>query len=203
MIRFENVTHNYPDKELFHNYNCRIKEGEKILLRSPSGTGKSTFMKMIMGFIEPQNGRIFFHGEEVNERNIEHIRSQIIYLPQTIAAPRITVREFLKDILTYQINSHISYDEDDIIERLHELRLRKRILNMNFSDLTTGEKQRIGIIIVDLLDRPVLLLDEITSALNEFLREVIVEHYSHKNNTIIVISHDICWKNSEFRQLRW
>lgn len=61
LIQFQNVIKSFNNKRLINNLNLSIKKGEKILLYGPSGTGKSTMLKMILGFIAPDSGKILLN----------------------------------------------------------------------------------------------------------------------------------------------
>ncbi len=79
-------------------------------------------------------------------------------------------------------------------EELEKLNLNKSILNQNFSDISGGEKQRLGIMICKLINRPIMILDEPTSALDKENISTIAQYLCYDNDkTILSASHDDEW----------
>ncbi|WP_219335469.1 ATP-binding cassette domain-containing protein [Thermosipho melanesiensis] len=83
-IEFENVSFKYPDSEnyVFKDFNLKIKKGEKILIVGQNGTGKSTLVKLILGYYKPQNGNVRLFGIDVSKWNLKYLRKQIAIVDQ-------------------------------------------------------------------------------------------------------------------------
>lgn len=203
MINLDGVNLNYQDKQLFTNLSLNIADGEKVLLDSPSGSGKSTFLKMIMGFVQPVSGAISISGRVLNPESVRDIRLQIGYLPQELNFANTSVERLIKDVLNYSSNRHIRYDEDKILGIFNELQLDEAILKQSTTSLSGGEKQRIGVTLMKLVERKIYLLDEVTSALNFELKELITAYFLKMDNTVVIVSHDDCWSQSRVKKLRW
>ena len=69
MIRIENLTCKYDNEEAISNINLEIKEGESVALIGPNGGGKSSFLKLINGLIEPSEGKFYLFDEEITKKN--------------------------------------------------------------------------------------------------------------------------------------
>ncbi len=203
MIKLKNISLKFGDKELFTNYSLHISQGDKILLNGPSGKGKSTLLKIIMGFVKADTGQVFINDKELTAQNVKEIRQKIAYLPQEITIPKMKVEDFIKGVLAYQSNQNIIYDKDKVSRMLGQLRLPSDTLSQMTSSLSGGERQRIGILIMQLLDREIFLLDEITSALNSELKDFIADYFMKMKQTIIVVSHDEIWQRRGLKKVVW
>ncbi len=203
MIEFKNIFLKYDEKVIFNDFSTRIKRNEKVLLNAPSGAGKSTLLKMIVGFARPNQGKVFVNSKQVDSLNIDEIRSDIAYLPQSITFPEMQVNEFIQTVLDYKSNKGIKYQRDEILKLFHDLQLSDKILTSNTETLSGGERQRVGIVLMQLLKRKIFLLDELTSALNQELKELVKEYFLSLDKTVIVVSHDKCWNDSRIKELEW
>jgi ABC-type multidrug transport system ATPase subunit len=203
MIKLTNICLKFERKEIFKNFSTIINTNDKVLLSAPSGSGKSTFLKLLMGFALADSGDISIYGEELTENSINSIRNKIAYLPQDISLPEMIVEDFLKMVLNFESNKHINYDQIKVLTLFKHLRLSEAILKTNTNTLSGGEKQRIGIVIMQLLERKIFLLDEVTSALNSELKDIVKEYFLKMDSTVIVVSHDRCWQETNMKRLVW
>lgn len=194
MIHIEDIRVKKKDNVILDSINITVKKGEKILLTGESGSGKSTLLKSIL-FFEQFSGTISFNGTPIDDGNLTDFRGKIGYigqLPPTLDQP---VLDFIKMPFRYKANREKKFDDvrlDTLLARLH---FDASVLGKNFSDLSGGEKQRILILQVLLLDKPIYLFDEITSALDQKNIEKVVSLITgDKDKTIISISHNPEWR---------
>ncbi len=203
MIKLKDISLSFTNKDLFSDFSLNVSLGEKVLLDAPSGKGKSTLLKLIMGFTKPDSGEIYIDNMLLTSQSVREIRQKIAYLPQEISIPPMKVIDFIKGVLAYQSNSKIVYNELKIKKMLHDLRLAPDTLVQSTSSLSGGEKQRIGILIMQLLDREIFLLDEVTSALNSELKTFILDYFLKMDKTVIIVSHDQVWQKAKIRRVSW
>ncbi len=203
MIEIKDISLKLGEKQIFSDLNLSIKKGEKIILNAPSGKGKSSLLKIIMGFVQADSGDVMISEKLLTPKNIKEIRAKIAYLPQDISLPKMKVEEFIRSVLNFESNKSIHYKKEKVEEMLVALMLPKDILNQDTGSLSGGEKQRIGILIMQLLNREIYLLDEITSALNSELKKFIADYFLKMEQTIIVVSHDEVWQQYKMRKLEW
>ncbi len=202
MIDFKNITLSFNEKVIIDNFNLYIKRGDKILLDVPSGKGKSSLLKMILGFITPDSGYISVDGIPQNKKTIDEIRKKISWVNQDITFRKVQVIELLKEINLYDSNSNKDIFKD-LNRVLSDFGLNEDILEKNVEKLSGGERQRLGFVITILLDRDILLLDEVTSSLDITLKKKVEEWIKTSNKTIILSSHDTHWDKSIFKVVRW
>lgn len=200
-ISVENITIKFAEKEILKNFSLNIKEGEKILICAPSGKGKSTLLKILMGFEKTNLGKIFIEGLELNEKNIESIRENLGYLSQNIHFQNLKVCELINQIFNYKNNNKKFEIKSKINSLIEYFSLEKDILQKKVENLSGGEKQRIGFIIIILLDKKIWLLDEITSSLDQSMKEKVIEYIINTTKTIVMVSHDKIKGFERFRRI--
>lgn len=194
MIRFKNVSLQLGNKQLLKDFNLRINKGDKVLLATESGTGKTSLLRLILGFNDPDEGKILFNKKEISPETIQKIRRKIAYLSQDVDFPNGKVREVFKEIFDFEANRHINYSEEKLIEKLDEFDLSPEMLDKNTSIISGGERQRLGWALVQLLDRSVILLDEPTSAMDEKQKQRFIDFVANTKKTVICVSHDSIWR---------
>ncbi|MCF8018369.1 MAG: ATP-binding cassette domain-containing protein [Vallitaleaceae bacterium] len=195
MIGYLNINKSYGDKELFKDFNLEIKSGEKVLLSASSGSGKTTLIRFLLGFDKPDSGDIIVDDMTLNHHNLRSIREKIAYVSQDIDLPSLTTEALLDKIFSYKVNNHIKDYKDNFLELSKTFQLDDQVLRTQIQDFSGGERQRIGLIIALLLNRPYLLLDEITSGLDHDLKALIMNHIMNLDATVIIVSHDALWKS--------
>lgn len=197
MIKLHNITQTFSDKPLFENLSLEIDTGKKVLLSAPSGFGKTTLLKMIPGFVQPTEGTVAIDSIPLSVESAYSIRERISYISQVIPLPNCKLIEFVADIFAYKVNRHISYSLSDIKDDFIAWGLAEKLLSENASSLSGGEKQRLALIIALKLNRKILLLDEVTSALDMELKKKVVDTVASLDTTVVVISHDPQWKEHD------
>ncbi len=202
MIEFDSVSLVLKQKTIFSSFNMSVKKSEKRLIQGKSGKGKTTLLKLVLGFEQPDSGSVFVDGQPVDPIHIKQIRDQIFYLSQDIDLPNGILIHFINKIFTCHPDLHL--DTDKLDEWLSIFELDKTILSQNQTDLSGGERQRMGLLIGCLLDRPIWLLDEPTSALDKDLKTKIAQKIISLNKTMIIISHDDVWHSDQTLTMeRW
>ncbi len=202
MIRFEDVCLSFGGRTILDNFSLEIEAGEKILLNAPSGRGKSSLIKLLLGFIRPQRGNIYYRDKKITGESIHSIRRNIAWVNQDITLRKLKVDELLKEVGDFSANRGINFF-GRLDELLEEFALSREILHKNIDKLSGGERQRLGLIIAILMDREVLLLDEVTSSLDSAMKRKVEEWIASTHKTVILISHDSHWNKDNFRVVRW
>ena len=194
VIRFENVAVQFKNRFLFERLNFDVRKGEKLLVYGRSGEGKTTIIRLLLGFECPREGKIFFEDQLLDRKTVWGVRKKIAYVSQNLDIGAGKVISLIDRVLNYRANASIGHAEKEVPDLLEFLRLKQSILQDDFEKLSGGEKQRILIVIALLLKRSVFLLDEVTSALDSELKEKVRDHFIKKDDwTVIVISHDKDW----------
>jgi putative ABC transport system ATP-binding protein len=196
LIKYENIGISFENKKILSGFNLSIKKNQKVLLRGKSGVGKTTLFKMLLGFIRPTEGALYFQDQKIDSKTCWETRKRISYVSQDTDLGEGKVKNLLNDIFSYKINKE-KLDHEKLRIFMQELELEGSILNQHFQELSGGEKQRIGILISLLLNRNIYLLDEITSALDMDLKKKVTDYFlAREDLTLLVISHDREWERN-------
>ncbi|MGL5545200.1 MAG: ATP-binding cassette domain-containing protein, partial [Cetobacterium sp.] len=111
------------------------------------------------------------------------------------------VEKIITTIFNYKLNSKIKLDYKNLFEHFNLFSLEKDVLNKNINELSGGEKQRLAFIITILLDREVWILDEITSSLDQDMKEKVTQYILNSDKTVILVSHDNTESLQKFRRI--
>jgi putative ABC transport system ATP-binding protein len=192
LLNVLNVKFSYNSNIILNNINFSLNKGEIAVIIGESGTGKSTFLKIINGLISPCSGKIIFKGKNIYNYEPTILRKKICYIPQTPVAIAKNVYSEFKIV-----NSEIK--KENIINLLHEFKLNKNILNSSMNNLSIGQQQRISIL-RGIINKPdVILLDEPTSALDEdnidILKEIIENLREKFNISFVIVTHNLKFGN--------
>ena len=199
MIKLENVSLTFDGRQLFDRLSMEVPAGGRLLIRGESGSGKTTLLRMLLGFVLPDQGKVFVNGEELRVNNIWRLRRKMAYVSQEMQIGNGRVESFIREIFRFRNNRGIKYQKDKVITLLDDFQLGTGTLDKDLEELSGGELQRVAIIVTLLLNRQVYLLDEVTSALDQPLKEMIVNYFTNlKDKTLIISSHDKIWHDQGF-----
>lgn len=164
------------------------------MLKGASGSGKSTVLKLILGFIRPQKGEIRYRGNKLNIGLNKKLRTRTAWLPPEVELGEGTVQEVIRFPFGFDANASAVPDDEQILNLFDRLNLERDLFVKPFRDLSTGQRQRVGLILCVLLDKPLILLDEPTSALDAESTERVVDLLLNSGKrTVISTSHDPVW----------
>lgn len=193
-IIFENVSFHYEDRRLFEKKDVHIRGGEKIGLVGYSGSGKSTFINLILRFYPLEKGRILIDGQDIAHVTLDSLRRQIALIPQDPSLFHRTLRENIA-------YGRVDATESEILEAARKAHCEEFIRQLpegynsmvgeRGMKLSGGEKQRIAIARAMLMEAPILILDEATSALDSVTEDYIQDSLEKliKDRTTIIIAH--------------
>ena len=185
-LEFKDLGYTFPDGEVvFSGLNFNIKKGDSVAITGPSGTGKSTLMRLLLQQIIPSEGCISINGDCYSKVDHESYLSRIGVLPQEVFLFGPHIKE--------NISFGKEYSEEHL-ERIIKLsKLDHICLDDNALGLSGGERQRIGLARALARDYDILILDEPTSELDKQTENDIINNLKEiqkdTNCIIIVITH--------------
>jgi ABC-type multidrug transport system fused ATPase/permease subunit len=191
-IKIDNVSFHYNEKKnIFENIDLEIIKGETIGLIGKTGTGKTTFVDLILGLLKPKNGQLLIDGKKINT-SARSWKNILGYVPQEI----FLFEDSIKNNIILDNSKDIDkerYDEVLKISEVEEFLVddKDREAGERGISLSGGQKQRIGIARALYKNPQILILDESTSSLDLNTERKIMEsiYKLRGKNTIIIISH--------------
>jgi len=192
LLDVQDVAFSVGDRQLLKPVSLQLYQGDCVLLTGPSGSGKSTFLKILASLITPTSGQLFFRNSDITTLKAEAYRQQVSYCFQTPQLFGQTVYDNLA--LPWQIRRQ-KPQRDKLVAALESVNLSPDMLNKPVEQLSGGEKQRVGLLRNLQFMPEVLLLDEVTSALDEQNRLTVlslINRISTEEKVAVVrISHDV------------
>lgn len=195
-LEFENVDFRYKTKDsmILNDMNLKIKQGDKIGIIGESGAGKSTILRLLLRFWEPNSGKILINGVNIKDSSFAELRSRVALIEQHTFIYNDTVA------------NNIAFGKPDAsMEEIREAARRAGIdklietlpqgyntpLGEFGNQLSGGEKQRIGIARVMLTNPDVIVMDEPTSSLDIFNEKEVLKTLKdeYRDKTLIIVSH--------------
>lgn len=193
MLRIENACIEYNQKLLFENLTLHIQKGEMLCITGESGSGKSSLLRAIMGFVPLKRGEIHVDGIRLSAQTASEIRRQIAYIPQELSFPSEWVKEMIQLPFALKANHASGFSTEKLFEYFHLLGLKEELYHKRVSEISGGQKQRIMLAVSALLNKPFFIVDEPTSALDtDSARKVLTffQNLSENGQTLIIVSHD-------------
>jgi len=195
-IKINNLNFGYTkDNQLFTNFNINLNSNEKVGLIGPSGNGKSSLIKILMGYYSVDDNIIFIDDQDINKFNLNSLRKQITYINQNTKLFNKTIFENIK------YGNNITNEEImDVYKKYNLERIFKNIPNgfntcvgVNGDSLSGGQKQIILLLRNYFKLNKICILDEPTSALDNETRETVIKiiRDMSKDSTLIIITHDV------------
>lgn len=185
LIEIKDLTKDYGDSKGIFDINLNIDKGEMVGFVGTNGSGKTTTIRNILGFIKPTKGTVTVNGLNTWENQSE-VSKLIGYVPGEIAFPDLkTGTSFLKSQAEYLGVTDLSY-ANSLIEKLQ---LDPRA---NLKRMSKGMKQKTALVAALMADKPIIILDEPTTGLDPLMRDAfleIIKEEHKKGKTIFMSSH--------------
>ncbi|MEK4464579.1 hypothetical protein BSK62_12870 [Paenibacillus odorifer] len=190
------ISFSYPgaERQSINKISLELQKGTQMAVVGPSGGGKSTLFKLLLGLYEPDEGEVIINGQRINEMSLAKLRSYFSYVPQEAGLYTGSIRDNIR-------NGNPEADEQEILEALRKANAYDFVMELpegldtdigeEGSRLSGGQRQRLSIARAILRNAPILLLDEATAALDNE-SEKLVQQAIRKlmgDKTTLVIAH--------------
>jgi subfamily B ATP-binding cassette protein MsbA len=204
-IEFKNVSFNYGKKmeggeggdqnsNSLENVSFKINPLDRVAIIGTNGSGKSTIVKLIMGYYKVSSGQILHNGVNVLDINREYLRSKIACVNQKV----VLFNRSIIDNICYG-NTIPKEKVKQILRELHVMRIFKNhpqgletFAGLHGSKLSGGQKQIIYLLRCYLSKKPIIIMDEPTAAVDTSSKKYIMRMVDEmaKQSTLIVVTHD-------------
>ncbi|MEU1338143.1 thiol reductant ABC exporter subunit CydD [Streptomyces sp. NPDC005827] len=195
-LAFEGVTVRYPGRtaDAVTDVSFTVEPGETVALVGPSGVGKSTLLNALLGFVRPTEGRVRIGGADLADVDLETWRSRIAWVPQR---PHLYAGTIAENVRLARPDA----DEDAVRRALRDAGALEFVdalpegaetpLGEDGAGLSAGQRQRLALARAFLADRPVLLLDEPTAALDGATEAEVVAAVRRlaEGRTVVLVVH--------------
>ncbi|OEG70393.1 hypothetical protein ATZ36_04560 [Candidatus Endomicrobiellum trichonymphae] len=198
MIRIENISAGYLNKEVLKNISCSIDKKDFFGIIGKNGAGKSTLLKVLCNLIKPYSGNVFIDDRNINSFSRKEFAKTISFLPQYIdTSLSFTVSEFIMFGRYPYMNMFKIPSDDDYaaIKKVMNFLHIKNFAEKNINELSGGEKQIVLIAQVLVQETDIVVFDEPTSHLDIGNQNDILEILKKLNEkcgkTVILTLHDL------------
>ena len=196
VLEVKNISKSYDDICVFESISLTVNKGEVVVIVGPSGCGKSTFLRCINALENIQEGEILLDGEAIDplSKDLSKIREKIGMVFQSYDLfPHLTI---LQNLMLAPVKVKKTPKTEAVKEALQ---LLDRVGLLSKKDnyprqLSGGQKQRVAIVRALMMHPEILLLDEITAALDpEMVREVldVVLSLAKEGRTMVIVTHEM------------
>jgi ABC-type multidrug transport system fused ATPase/permease subunit len=200
-LTFKNVSFRYPlnKKNILKKINFRILKNEKVAIVGLNGSGKSTLLDLILGLLKPSSGNVYIDNNLLTDSRVNIWQDKISYIYQNSVLFEGTILDNI--VFGVKDKRNINYSKiDSIIAQVGIQNLLKKLykginsqIGENGSALSGGQKQKIILARSLYKDSAIIVIDEGTSALDNFSEKIIMNHFINKikDKTVIIVSHKI------------
>jgi ABC-type bacteriocin/lantibiotic exporter with double-glycine peptidase domain len=190
VIDIDNIRICYGGQEVIRRFSLSANPREKIVLSGPSGSGKSSILRALLGLVIPDEGTISIGSCAIDNRTVWPLRTKMGYVAQEPDMGEGTVRDVVDRCFSFKANHTLKDNLNRLNDMLTRFYLSEAILDKDLSALSGGEKQRVALVIALLLDREILLLDEVSSALDRKCTEAVADYLQTSPQTVLLVTHD-------------
>ena len=196
LLEIRHLRKAYGDHVVLKDFNLQVRKGEVVVIIGPSGCGKSTLLRCVNGLEDIQGGQVLLGGQPVSRaaKNIAQMRQRIGMVFQSYELfPHKTVLENILLAPRKVLRRSRAEAEGEALALLERVGLRDRKDDYP-RQLSGGQKQRIAIVRALCMHPEILLLDEITAALDpEMVREVleVVLDLARRGSTMLIVTHEM------------
>ena len=186
MIRIENLKKRFKKLQALDDINALFHKGQVISLIGPNGSGKTTLIKIILGMVKPDHGKIFVNQQLI--MNDPHYRKDIGYMPQIGRYPdNMKVGQLFRMMKNIRMVDETELDTDLLVK----FNLVS-IFDKPMRTLSGGTRQKVSAALAFYFNPSILILDEPTAGLDPLSSEILkdkIMHEKKKNKLILITSH--------------
>jgi ABC-2 type transport system ATP-binding protein len=185
LLETEALTKSYGQFTALNQLQLSVRQGEVFGLLGPNGSGKTTALRLLLGFLKPSSGHAKIDGHDCWHASAQ-VRRKVAYLPGELRLyENMTGRQLVNFLC--QLRGHLVTKDVDLLARQLEIDLDRKLAN-----LSSGMKRKVALLQVLVSKVPLVILDEPTNALDPTMREELLEQIKearHDGQTVLFSSH--------------
>jgi phospholipid/cholesterol/gamma-HCH transport system ATP-binding protein len=198
VIRLSHVTLDYGGDEVVQDVDLIVKRGETKVILGPSGVGKSTILKAILGLLRPKRGEIYIGGEEISKLPEHKLVKMRLRMAMVFQGGALFDSMTVGENVSYRLREQGLADREKIEKRVEEVLQFVRLLGaakLRPAQLSGGMKKRVAIARALAPGPEIFLFDEPTTALDPInaynIEQLILKLKQGRNVTIVIVTHDV------------
>lgn len=191
LFQLEKIGFQANGNQILQDISFTVNKGEVIVFSGPSGSGKSTLLKLIGTLLSPTSGKIYYRGTDLQKIDPVEYRKEVSYFFQNASLFDETVQENLS--FPARIREE-GFDRERAKKLLERVQIPETYLSKEVKELSGGEKQRVALVRNLMYQPKVLLLDEVTSSLDQENRAIVLDlvrdMMKDQQTTVLAVTHN-------------
>lgn len=191
LLRAEGVSYQVNGRSILSDIDLSFETGSNTTIVGPSGSGKSTFLKILSSLLSPTEGEIFYQEAPITTMPIETYRQKVSYCFQQPTLFGETVYDNL--LFPFTVRQE-AFNQEKVVALLQQVKLPAAYLEKKIDELSGGERQRVALLRNIIFVPDVLLLDEVTTGLDEESKQIVNQLLTQLNKeqgvTLVRVTHD-------------
>lgn len=191
LLRAEGVSYQVNGRSILSDIDLSFETGSNTTIVGPSGSGKSTFLKILSSLLSPTEGEIFYQEAPITTIPIETYRQKVSYCFQQPTLFGETVYDNL--LFPFTVRQE-AFNQEKVVALLQQVKLPAAYLEKKIDELSGGERQRVALLRNIIFVPDVLLLDEVTTGLDEESKQIVNQLLNQLNKeqgvTLVRVTHD-------------
>ena len=198
MIEFDRVSFSYGSRQVLNALSFSINEDERVAILGGSGDGKTTILKLIMGLLRPDSGKILIDGEDITEKTEDELRDIRIKFSIVFQEGALFDSLNVKENVAFPLREYTKMTEEEIDQKVRELLRRvglEQAIQLKTEELSGGMHRRVAIMrSLAAFEPKMFLYDEPTTGLDPVSADVICQlilDLSQQGKGFIIVTHKI------------
>lgn len=193
ILKVNNLNIAYNNHIVIRDFSMQLRRGEMVAITGASGSGKSSLLRALMGFVPLTSGEIIFDGAQMHKGQMEKLRRHTAFLPQDLSFPCEWVSEVLETPFLFKNNKNTTVTKEMWHEAFECVGLDNRIMDKRLNEISGGQRQRMLFAVIAMLDKELILLDEPTSSLDSESATLVtkfIKDMCKRGKTVLAVTHD-------------
>lgn len=191
ILTAEDVSVKFDQQTVLKSISFQLRKGEILDIIGPNGAGKTTLLRSILGLV-PKTGQIFLNEEEIEQIDFSQIIKRIAYLPQNPSD--LLFAETVQEELQISLKNHgMHKSQEELSSFLTKFGLEEK-QDAYPRDLSIGERQRVALAAMTIIEPEIILLDEPTRGLDYKAKstlKILLKAWTDKHIAILLVTHDV------------